>query len=74
MAIVRAEGRATAITEVVLETVSATGQVIQLFIVWQRKTHRVSHYKKQGVENDYKGQFEPTFAVSESGYMDNAWF
>ena len=46
IAIVRASGRATAITEgsrefcSVLETVNATGEVIPPFIVWQGRTHR----------------------------------
>lgn len=69
MAIVRAGGRSTAMTEgsqefsSVLETVSATGVVIPPFIVWQGKTHRQSYYS--GVS------MEATFAVSESGYMDD---
>ena len=49
----------------VLESVSAAGVVIPPFIVWQGKTHRESYYKKGGLIND------ATFAVSESGYMDD---
>ena len=70
MAIVRSGGRATAITEgsrefcSVLETVNAAGIVIPPFIVWQGKSHRESYYKKGGL-------CKATFAVSESGYMDD---
>lgn len=79
MAIVRTGGRATAITEgshefcSVLETVNASGQVISPFIVWQGKTHRESYYKLGGLDLYHycDTQFKPTFAVSESGYMDN---
>lgn len=77
MAIVRAEGRATAITEgsrefcSVLETVSADGRVLPPFIVWQGKTHRESYYKAEGLDHPHDPQFQPTFTVSESGYMDN---
>ena len=71
MAIVRSGGRATAMTEgsrefcSVLETVNAAGMVIPPFIVWQGKSHRESYYKKGGFR-------DATFAVSESGYMDEA--
>ena len=71
MAIIRAGGRALAMTDgsrefcSVLETVSANGQVIPPFIVWQGKTHRQSYYSESGVK------VEATFAVSESGYMDD---
>lgn len=71
MAIVRAGSPATAMTEgsrefcSILETVSATGAVLPPFIVWQGKTHRESYYKEGGVE------YEATFAVSPSGYMDD---
>ena len=71
MAIVRAGGRSTAMTEgsrefcSVLETVSAAGVAIPPFIVWQGKTHRQSYYPQSGVS------IEATFAVSESGYMDD---
>ena len=69
MAIVRAGGRSTAMTEgsrefcSILETVSAAGVAIPPFIVWQGKTHRQSYYSEVSVE--------ATFAVSESGYMDD---
>ena len=71
MAIVRAGGRAIAMTEgsrefcSVLETVNATGVVIPPFIVWQGRTHRQSYYSESGIK------MEATFAVSESGYMDD---
>ena len=71
MAIVRAGGTSTAMTEgsrefcSVLETVSAIGVAIPPFIVWQGKTHRQSHYASDSVKT------EATFAVSESGYMDD---
>jgi len=73
MAIVRVGGRSTAkmITEgsrefcSVLETVSAVGRVLPPFIIWQGKTHRESYYPEGGLIN------EATFAVSESGYMDD---
>ena len=38
--------------------------VIPPFIVWQGKSHRESYYKKGGL-------CEATFAVSESGYMND---
>ena len=41
------------------------GVVLPLFIVWQGKTHRESYCKQGG------SQIEATFAVSESGYMDD---
>ena len=47
-----------------LETVNAAGIVIPPFIVWQGKSHRESYYKKGGF-------CDATFAVSESGYMDD---
>ena len=71
MAIVRVGGKSTAMTEgsrefcSVLETISAEGVVIPPFIVWQGKTHRESYYREGGVE------YEATFAVSPSGYMDD---
>ena len=71
MAIVRAGGRSTAITEgsrefcSVLETISAAGVVTPPFIVWQDKTQQESYYHESGVK------FEATFAVSPSGYMDD---
>ena len=74
LAIVRAGGKSTAMTEgsrefcSVLETVSATGVVIPPFIVWQGKTHRQSYYSAPASEACVK---ETTFAVSESGYMDD---
>ena len=70
LAIVRAGGKSTAMTEgslefcSVLETVSATGVVIPPFIIWQGKTHRQSYYSVPELQ-------EATFAVSESGYMDD---
>ena len=48
----------------VLETINAAGSVIPQFIVWGGKTHRDTYYKK-GDERD------ATFAVSDSGYMDD---
>ena len=71
MAIVRAGGRSNAMTEgsrefcSVLETVSAAGVAIPPFIVWQGKTHWQSYYPQSGVS------VEATFAVTESGYMDD---
>ena len=68
MAIVRAGGTSTAMTEgitkfcSVLEIVSATGVVIPPFIVWKGKTHQQSY-------NTSEVKTEATFAVSESGYM-----
>ena len=70
MAIICAGGKSTAMTEgsrefcSVLETVSATGVAIPPFIVLQGKTHRQSNYA-------YEVKAEATFAVSESGYMDD---
>ena len=49
----------------VLETVSAGGVIILLFIMWQGKTHQESYYKEGGVDH------EVTFAVSPSRYMDD---
>ena len=72
LAIVRAGGKSTTMTEgsrefcSILETVSAAGVVIPPFIVWQGKTHRQSYYSVPEVEVK-----EATFAVSESGYMDD---
>jgi len=73
MAIMHTGGRSTAkmMTEgsrefcSVLETVSATGGILPPFIIWQGKTHRESYYPEGGLIN------EATFAVSESGYMDD---
>ena len=48
----------------VLETINAAGSVIPPFIVWGGKTYRDTYYKK-GDERD------ATFAVSDSGYMDD---
>ena len=73
MAIVRAGGRSTAMTEgsrefcSVLETNSASGVVIPPFIVWQGKTHRESYSREGGIDHAY----EATFTVSPSGYMDD---
>ena len=70
MAIVRAGGKSMAMTEgsrefcSVLETVSATGVAIPPFIVWQGKTHQQSYYASEV-------KTEATFAVFESGYMDD---
>ena len=47
-----------------METVSATGVVIPPFIVWKGKTHRQSY-------NLSEVTIEATFAVSDSGYIDN---
>lgn len=71
VAIVRSGGNTTAVTEgsrefcSVLETVNATGAIIPPFIVWQGRTHRASYYKEGQL------QFEATYAVSPSGYMDD---
>lgn len=73
MAIVRAGGLSTAkrMTEgsrefySILESVNAVGKVLPPYIVWQGKSHRESYYPEAGLLN------EGTFAVSESGYMDN---
>ena len=78
MAIVRAGGRITArmMTEgsrefcSVLESVSTTGIVIAPFIVWQGKTHRESYYPHGSFSNEGL-MTQATFAVSESGYMDD---
>lgn len=77
MAIVRVGHQGYAVTEgswefcSVLETISATGQVLSPFIVWQGKTHRESYY--QLGEEDGGGVHirDATFAVSPSRYMDN---
>ena len=72
MAIVRAGGRTTAMTEGsrefcnVLETISAAGTVIPPFIVWKGKSHRQSYYYSSD-----SMRMKATFAVSESGYMDD---
>ena len=70
MTIVRAGGISTAMTPIAL-TVSRTLQnsrdpsvAIPPFIVWQGKTHRQSYYASEI-------KTEATFAVSESGYMDD---
>ena len=47
-----------------LDTINAAGSVISPFIVWGGKTHRESYYNPEA-------QREATFAVSESGYMDD---
>lgn len=71
MAIVRAGGIATAMTKgsrefcSVLESVSAAKVILTPFIVWQGKTHRQSYY------SDSVTKMKATFAVSESGYMDD---
>ena len=52
----------------VLDTVSAAGCVIPPFIVWGGKTHRDTYYKRSG---DTQEQPDATFAVSDSGYMDD---
>ena len=49
----------------VLETVSAAGRIIPPFIVWTGKVHTESYYPRTS------HQYEGTFAVSPSGYMDN---
>lgn len=48
----------------VLDTISAAGRVIPPFIVWKGKTHRDTYYKDEGEQ-------DATFAVSDSGYMDD---
>ena len=48
----------------VLDTINAAGYVIPPFIVWGGKTHRDSYYQKDDAR-------EATFAVSDSGYMDD---
>ena len=48
----------------VLDTINAAGSVIPPFIVWGGKTHWESYYNK---DDDR----DATFAVSDSGYMDD---
>ena len=48
----------------VLDTINAAGSVIPPFIVWAGKTHRQGYYN----QDDDR---DATFAVSESGYMDD---
>ena len=72
MSIVRAGGRTTAITKgshafcSVLETISAVGRVIPPFLVWKGKLHCQSYYHSSD-----SMRMKATFAVSESGYMDD---
>ena len=74
MAIVCVGHRGYAVTEglrefcSVLETISAIGNVLPPFIVWQGITHRESYYKL--VDGGVRSR-NGTFAVSPSGYMDN---
>ena len=78
VAIVRASTKkgAVAMTEgsrefcTVLETVSAAGRVIPPFIVWGSKTHRDTYYKEKDLAPDER-LGDATFAVSDSGYMDD---
>ena len=78
VAIVRASTKkgAVAMTEgsrefcTVLETVSAAGRVIPPFIVWGSKTHRDTYYKQKDQDPDER-LGDATFAVLESGYMDD---
>ena len=50
----------------VLETVNAAGKVIPPFIVWTGRVHTESYY----LNGKFEG-YNATFAVSNSGYMDN---
>ena len=61
-----AHGNYSAVTKnvIVLDTINAAGSVIPPFIVWGGKTHRESYYNKHDDR-------DATFAVSESGYMDD---
>ena len=49
----------------VLEIMNTASRVLPPFIVWQGKSHLESYYPEAVLLN------ESTFAISESGYMDD---
>ena len=66
MAIVRAGGPATVMTEAsrefcsVLETIIASGVVIPPLIIWQGESRRSKYYMEGGVPDDFKATFSPS--------------